>query len=186
MIIRRNLIRGIGASLIGLSAHNILKPAIAAKSYRIEEENICDSDDFVINHEPVNDVTETQLAAVDDVVKMLNVGPNGTRFRYDPMLSEIEIGGKILWKATTKGHNVEFMVAPNNIKFKSKMHKSAGYTFTKPGIYTYKCTPHVSAGMVGVVVVGNDLSNMEAAMDNTQYYGQAKELIQDILKGLSA
>ena len=46
MIIRRNLIRGIGASLIGLSAHNILKPAIAAKSYRIEEENICDSEDF--------------------------------------------------------------------------------------------------------------------------------------------
>ena len=40
--------------------------------------------------------------------------------------------------------------------------------------------------MVGVVVVGNDLSNMEAAMDNTQYYGQAKELIKDILKGLSA
>ena len=79
MIIRRNLIRGIGASLIGLSAHNILKPAIAAKSYIIEEENICDSDDFVINHEPVNDVTETQLAAVDDVVKMLNVGPNGSR-----------------------------------------------------------------------------------------------------------
>ena len=57
MIIRRNLIRGIGASLIGLSANNILKPAIAAKSYRIEEENICDSDDFVINHEPINDVT---------------------------------------------------------------------------------------------------------------------------------
>ena len=47
MIIRRNLIRGIGASLIGLSAHNILKPALAAKSYIIEEENICDSDDFV-------------------------------------------------------------------------------------------------------------------------------------------
>ena len=39
MIIRRNLIRGIGASLIGLSTHNILKPAKAAKSYIIEEEN---------------------------------------------------------------------------------------------------------------------------------------------------
>ena len=47
-----------------------------------------------------------------------------------------------IWKATTKGHNVEFMVAPDDIKYKSKMHKSAGYTFTTPGIYTYKCTPH--------------------------------------------
>lgn len=182
MIIRRNLIRGIGASLIGLSAHNILKPALAAKSFKIEEENICDNDDFVIHHEPVNDVTEVQMAAVDDVVHMLNVGPNGSRFRYDPMLSEVEVGGKILWKATTKGHNVEFMVAPNNIKFKSKMHKSAGYTFTTPGIYTYKCTPHVSAGMIGVVVVGGDLSNITEAMDNVAYYGQAKDLIQDILE----
>ena len=186
MIIRRNLIRGIGASLIGLSAHNILKPALAAKSFKIEEENICNNEDFVIHNEPVNDVTEIQMAAVDDVVHMLNVGPNGSRFRYDPMLSVIDVGGKVLWKATTKGHNVEFMVAPDDIKYKSKMHKSAGYTFTTPGIYTYKCTPHISAGMVGVVVVGNDLSNMEAAMNNSQYYGQSKELIQDILKGLSS
>ena len=135
MIIRRNLIRGIGASLIGLSTHNILKPALAAKSFKIEEENICNNEDFVIHNEPVNDVTEIQMAAVDDVVHMLNVGPNGSRFRYDPMLSVIDVGGKVLWKATTKGHNVEFMVAPDDIKYKSKMHKSAGYTFTKPGIY---------------------------------------------------
>ena len=72
MIIRRNLIRGIGVSLIGLSAHNILKPALAAKSFKIEEENICNNEDFVIHNEPVNDVTEIQMAAVDDVVHMLN------------------------------------------------------------------------------------------------------------------
>jgi pseudoazurin len=182
MIFRRNLIRGLGATFIGINAYNIIKPAIAAKSYKIKEENICNSEDFVINHESVNDVTETQMAAINDVVHMLNVGPDGSRFRYDPMLSEIEVGGKILWKATTKGHNVEFMVAPNDIKYKSKMHKSAGYTFTTPGIYTYKCTPHISAGMVGVVVVGNDLSNITEAIDNVAYYGQAKELIQQILE----
>jgi len=182
MVFRRNLIRSLGATFLGVNTYNIIKPAIAAKSYKIEEDNICNSEDLVINHEPVNDVTEQQIAAVDDVVHMLNVGPSGSRFRYDPMLSEIQVGGKILWKATTKGHNVEFMVAPNNIKFKSKMHKSAGFTFSTPGIYTYKCTPHVSAGMIGVVVVGNDLSNMTEALDNVAYYGQAKELIQAILE----
>ena len=182
MVFRRNLIRSMGATFLGVNTYNIIKPAIAAKSYKIEEDNICNSKDLVINHEPVNDVTEQQIAAVDHVVHMLNVGPSGSRFRYDPMLSEIQVGGKILWKATTKGHNVEFMVAPNNIKFKSKMHKSAGFTFSTPGIYTYKCTPHVSAGMVGVVVVGNDLSNMTEAVDNVAYYGQAKELIRAILE----
>ena len=182
MVFRRNLIRSMGATFLGVNTYNIIKPAIAAKSYKIEEDNICNSEDLVINHEAVNDVTEQQIAAVDDVVHMLNVGPSGSRFRYDPMLSEIEVGGKILWKATTKGHNVEFMVAPNNIKYKSKMHKSAGFTFMTPGIYTYKCTPHVSAGMIGVVVVGNDLSNITEALDNEGYYGQAKELIQQILE----
>ena len=182
MVFRRNLIRSLGAIFLGINTYNIFKPALAAKQYKVEEEDICVSEDLVINHEPVNDVTEQQIAAVDDVVHMLNVGPTGSRFRYEPMLSEIEVGGKILWKATTKGHNVEFMVSPNNIKFKSKMHKSAGFTFTTPGIYTYKCTPHVSAGMIGVVVVGNDLSNITEALDNVAYYGQAKELIQDILE----
>jgi len=182
MIFRRNLVRGLGISLFCISTQKLFKSAIAANSYNIEEENICNSDDLVINHEPINDVTEIQMAAVDDVVHMLNVGPDGSRFRYDPMISEIEVGGKILWKATTKGHNVEFMVAPENIKYKSKMHKSAGYTFTTPGVYTYKCTPHVSAGMVGVVVVGSDVSNIKEAFDNKQYYGQAKDLIQNILK----
>jgi pseudoazurin len=181
MIFRRNLICSLGATFLGVNAYNIIKPAIAARPYKIEEDNICNSEGFVINHEPINDVTEQQIAAVDEVVHMLNVGPTGSRFRYDPMLSEIAVGGKILWKATTKGHNVEFMVTPNNIKFKSKLHKSAGFTFTTPGIYTYKCTPHVAVGMIGVVVVGNDLSNMTEAFDDAAYYGQAKELIQDIL-----
>ena len=64
------------------------------------------------------------------------------------------------------------------------MHKSAGYNFSVPGIYTYKCTPHLSTGMVGVVVVGNDLSNMDQVMNSKKYHGQAKDLIQNILKEL--
>ncbi len=185
MIKRRQLMGGIATSLIGLGTFSLLSKSFAAKEYIIEEKDICETDDLVIHNEPVNDLTEFQIAAADDVVHMLNVGPDGSRFRYDPMLSLIDVGGKVLWKATTKGHNVEFMEAPEDIKFKSKMHKSAGYTFTIPGIYTYKCTPHLSVGMVGVVVVGNDLSNMDQAMKSKHYHGQSKDLIQEILKGLS-
>ena len=47
MIFRRNLIRGLGATFIGINAYNIIKPAIAAKSYKIKEENICNSEDFL-------------------------------------------------------------------------------------------------------------------------------------------
>ena len=36
--------------------------------------------------------------------------------------------------------------------------------------------------MIGVVVVGNDLSNITEALDNVAYYGQSKDLIKQILE----
>ena len=184
MIKRRNIVKALTTSVISLGALAILNKSFAARGFIIKQEDICDSNMLSVHHEIVNDLTEYQIAAADDVVQMLNVGPDGSRYRYDPMLSKVDVGGRVLWKATTKGHNVEFMEAPNNLKFKSKMHKSAGYNFSVPGIYTYKCTPHLSTGMVGVVVVGNDLSNMDQVMNSKKYHGQAKDLIQNILKEL--
>ena len=100
---------------------------------------------------------------------------------YSIEVAHIDIGDTIEWLPKNKGHNVEFMVAPDDIKFKSKMHKSAGYRFEVPGIYTYKCTPHVAAGMIGVVIVGGDISNIVEAREHKGYYGQSKQLILDLL-----
>ena len=35
-------------------------------------------------------------------------------------------------------------------------------TFEVPGIYYYLCTPHKGMGMIGLVVVGGDVSNKDA------------------------
>ena len=35
-------------------------------------------------------------------------------------------------------------------------------TFDVPGIYVYRCTPHVAMGMIAIVIVGGDVSNKEA------------------------
>lgn len=182
MNFRRKLIKGLGASLIGFGAFRAIKTTNAAKEYNIQESDICRNDDTLLNHKPLNNDIKYDIAAYDSVIKMLNVGPNGSRFRYDPLLVEIDTGLRVLWKANTQGHNVEFIVAPDNIKFKSKLHKSVGYKFVVPGIYTYKCTPHVSAGMVGVIVVGNDTSNFDEVWKSKKYYGQAKDIIQTILE----
>ena len=69
MIFRRNLICSLGATFLGVNAYNIIKPAIAARPYKIEEENICNSEDFIINHEPINDVTEQQIR--EDLIKII-------------------------------------------------------------------------------------------------------------------
>ena len=78
------------------------------------------------------------------------------RMLYSVKLAEVDVNDKIIWKSTTKGHNVEFVVMPKGVKkFKSKINKDATYEFKVPGIYLYQCTPHKAMGMIGIVVVGN-------------------------------
>ena len=48
MVFRRNLIRSLGAIFLGINAYNIFKPALAAKQYKVEEEDICTSEELVI------------------------------------------------------------------------------------------------------------------------------------------
>ena len=85
---------------------------------------------------------------------------------FSEKIVRINAGDTVLWKATDKGHNVEF-IKKNGIpkgagKFKSKISKDAEYKFTVPGFYAYWCTPHKGMGMIGFVVVGGAKSNLEA------------------------
>jgi pseudoazurin len=72
----------------------------------------------------------------------------------------------VKWVATSPGHNVAFVsggVPAGVAPFTSGYAKEVKYKFEKPGIYVYKCTPHLGMGMVGLVLVGNDKSNLAAA-----------------------
>ena len=75
---------------------------------------------------------------------------------FNPSLIEVEVGDTVEWIAKSKGHNVQFVVAPQDIKFKSKVNRDTEYTFTESGIYLYVCTPHKGMGMYGVVLVKRD------------------------------
>ena len=87
------------------------------------------------------------------------------RMVYNPTIVEIEVGDTVSWIAESKGHNVQFVTAPNDIKFKSKVSKDVDYTFTESGMYLYVCTPHKAMGMYGLVIVKKDglydLSNLK-------------------------
>ena len=98
--------------------------------------------------------------AADVTIEMLNKQGKESMV-YSQKIVNVNVGDTVFWKATTKGHNVQFMKGgvPDGVeKFKSKMNKDTEYTFTVPGIYAYWCTPHKSMGMIGFVVVGGDLS----------------------------
>ena len=68
-------------------------------------------------------------------------------------------------------------------KYKSKISKDASYKFEKPGVYLYQCTPHKAMGMIGIVVVGDDKSNL-AAIKKVKVYGKSKKILKSLLKAI--
>ena len=125
------------------------------------------------------------VLAADTTIEMLNKQGKESMV-YSQKIVNINVGDTVFWKATTKGHNVQFMKGgvPEGVeKFKSKMNKDTEYTFTVPGIYAYWCTPHKSMGMIGFVVVGGDKSNLEA-IKSLKFFGKSKKIAPDLISKL--
>tara|TARA_B100001029_G_C15052329_1_gene451720 strand:- start:342 stop:776 length:435 start_codon:yes stop_codon:yes gene_type:complete len=123
--------------------------------------------------------------AADVTIEMLNkLGKES--MVYSEKVVKIEVGDTVFWKATTKGHNVEFIKGgvPEGVeKFRSKFNKDTQYTFNVPGIYAYWCTPHKSMGMIGFVVVGNDKSNLEE-IKKIKFVGKSKKIATELINSL--
>ena len=103
---------------------------------------------------------------------------------YSIKIARVDIGDTIIWKSVDKGHNVEFVEMPEGVeKFKSKLSKDAEYKFDIPGIYLYVCTPHKSMGMIGLVVVGDDVSNLDK-IKKAKMKGKSKKIFKELLKEL--
>ena len=123
--------------------------------------------------------------SADQTIEMLNKLDKEFMV-YSQKIVNIEVGDSVLWRATTKGHNVEFIKGgvPEGVeKFRSKLNKDVQYKFEIPGIYAYWCTPHKGMGMIGFVVVGNDKSNLEN-IKKIKYQGKSKKIAQELINSL--
>ena len=121
--------------------------------------------------------------AAEVTIEMLNKDADGNRMVYSQEIAKIEVGDTVTWLPASKGHNVEMISSPNDMKFKSKNGKEAKITFDAPGIYYYWCTPHKGMGMIGLVVVGNDLSNIDDVA-NAKAIGKSKKKLRALLASL--
>ena len=123
------------------------------------------------------------VIAENHTIDMLNkLGKE--RMIYSKKVISINLNDDITWKSVDKGHNVEFIGLPKGAsKYKSKISKEAKYTFSKPGIYLYQCTPHKAMGMIGLVIVGKDKSNL-GKIKKVRVYGKSKKILKSLLKGL--
>ena len=101
--------------------------------------------------------------AEDMTVDMLNKRDDGAKMAYSEDIARIDVGDTITWVPTSKGHNVHFIAGPDgsDLPKKSKNNKEVAITFDTPGVYLYQCTPHATMGMIAMVIVGEDLSNLD-------------------------
>ena len=127
----------------------------------------------------------TNSMAANETVEMLNkLGKDS--MVYSKKIVRINVGDTVFWKATDKGHNVEFIKGgiPEGVeKFKSKFNKDTEYKFSVPGIYAYWCTPHKNMGMIGFVVVGDDKSNLEE-IKKIRFVAKSKKVAPDLINSL--
>ena len=118
-------------------------------------------------------------------IEMLNKDDAGNKMVYSEELARVDVGETITWIPTSKGHNVEWIAGPDGAELpkKSKNGKEVSMTFEVPGIYYYWCTPHKGMGMIGLVVVGGDVSNKDA-IAKAKALGKSKKKLKTLLGDL--
>ena len=129
-------------------------------------------------------ITTTAISEAH-MIEMLNKSGNEMMV-YSKKIIKVNVGDTVTWKATTKGHNVEFIRngTPEGVgKFKSKMNVDVDYKFEVPGIYAYWCTPHKAMGMIGFVVVGDDKSNLDK-IKAIKFVGKSKKIAPELINQL--
>ena len=120
------------------------------------------------------------VLAADMTIEMLNEDADGNKMVYSEEIARVDVGDTITWSPTAKGHNVEMIASPNDMKLKSKNGKEVQVTFDVPGIYYYWCTPHKGMGMIGLVVVGGDTSNKDQ-IAKSKAMGKSKKKLKKLL-----
>ena len=102
---------------------------------------------------------------------------------YSIEVAHINIGDTIEWLPKNEGHNVEFFAGPNmnSLPLTSEIDEIHSVVFKVPGVYLYGCTPHADMGMLGLIVVGNDLHNLEA-IKSIQLSRVAKSVLQRFIE----
>ncbi len=107
-------------------------------------------------------------------VEMLNSGADGP-FVFEPNVLFIEPGDTVRWVPTNPSHNtasIEGMLPDGAEPWQSDINDPYERTFEVEGVFGFKCEPHYRAGQVGLIVVGDNPDNLDAARA-VEHPGQA-------------
>ncbi len=106
--------------------------------------------------------------AADHEVKMLNRSADGEMMAFEPAFLKVEPGDTVTFVATDKSHNAETILGmlPEGAEaFKGKINQDVSVTFDAEGVYGIKCMPHYPLGMVALIQVGDEVPNLDQALE---------------------
>ena len=129
----------------------------------------------------------TSALAANHEVKMVNKDSEGRVMQFEPAFLKVAPGDTVTFVATDKGHDSESVkdgIPEGAEGWKGKISQDVTATFTKEGLYAYKCTPHFGLGMVGLVQVGDSSANLPA-IQSLKLPGKAKTRMAELLEKIS-
>lgn len=107
--------------------------------------------------------------------------------RWSPKILFIQPGDSVTW-TNMAGHDVasiEGLIPEGAKPWTAKMGEPYTHKFTVPGAYVYKCIPHASLGMEGVVVVGDGTpANLDAIKNSPKNKSMIGLAIRTMQKAL--
>lgn len=129
-----------------------------------------------------------KTSSADHAVMMLNADCNDANIVnvFEPAILHVDPGDSIQFLATDPSHNSASkrgMIPDGAEPWNGAVDEELVITLTVPGIYGYICLPHYDWGMVGLIVVGNDLSNL-AQVKKVRHPGDARKKFRALLKQL--
>jgi pseudoazurin len=126
----------------------------------------------------------TPALAETHTVEMLTTGPDGGRYVYAPEFLQVEPGDTIKFVNGDPGHNaatIEGAVPAGGETFTGKINEEIEVTLTAEGLYAYKCTPHYTLGMVGLILVGDEAPNLDALAEQ-RFPGRAGRRMDGLIE----
>lgn len=133
--------------------------------------------------EPESAVSTPSATPTQHIVK-------GVVTQWAPLVLFVEPGDQIVFRQMA-GHDsetIEGMIPEGAETWKSKLG-AEGFAVspTVPGIYMYKCNPHVSLGMIGAIAVGDPpYANLDAIEAHPQNKGMIGRAIRKLKQALAS
>ncbi len=103
---------------------------------------------------------------------------------FNPAYLEIEVGDTVRFVNVSGKHNTESiadMLPEGALPWRSKLKETYDLTLTVEGVYGYKCLPHFGKGMVGLIVVGDQPTNLQQAK-NSRVPAAAAEVFDSLFE----